>query len=787
MSMDFGSAGRVRSAGSLLILGALLALPALPTSAQDVPAGGCELPLVAPDASEIAIELQGNLQGPGILLTWPEPADALSTCYALIDTAGVPLPIAVTGDYADRFDREILFEFVNTGTVGDQTRNRVVCTWSNVNNARTGRIGGAINLSNAGGVWIRDAGGAWTQRNAGLPPYLPYTNVTGLAMADDGNAVLALTAGSQFQNDPRGVYVATAGGAWERVAADVFDETVRAIRVAMDPDQSGRFAVGTNTRGVYVTSDGGQTFTQWTSNLDPAYDSIPNNFEVTELVWTATRLYVAVRNYGLFISEDDGASFVRLANLSVPDGNGGEIPGYVRALREDPANSDRVVVGLDGNGVQESLDGGQTWQSLNGTYRDLEGETLGSPPTVTSLDTDPADPDHLIAGTLAQGVWVTTDGGANWLEATTPFLDDELFPTKPQVTDIVRIGGQLVALADGRGIGLMTSADGGATWTTDADQPSNRNGRQLVVAGSELVRPTYGAGIYQPDVTVELSRTILPARTDAEYRDLEFGLSLAFGDGGVVLEDANNDGSLDPLPFRLVAQDYQGWIVWRSERGNPDDMAMIGRFDKNNPESCIEGFCGDDDFALLPNCFSERRAACFDFSTPGIVKFYDPDVYNGFTYFYSVTTFDYGNTALVVDPRGLASPLVFPARYENDPQAEGPGNRQAFQVNQPAEPAVDGEEIYVYPNPLRLGSGIVGGEGEEVIWTNLPPQSKIQIFTLAGDRVADLPEEGAPQQGGNIYWIARNDDNRLLASGIYLWRVVMPERGDFWGKLVIIR
>ena len=50
-----------------------------------------------------------------------------------------------------------------------------------------------------------------------------------------------------------------------------------------------------------------------------------------------------------------------------------------------------------------------------------------------------------------------------------------------------------------------------------------------------------------------------------------------------------------------------------------------------------------------------------------------------------------------------------------------------------------------------------------------------------------LPEEGAPQQGSNIYWITRNDDDRLLSSGIYIWRVIMPERGDFWGKLVIIR
>ena len=409
-----------------------------------------------------------------------------------------------------------------------------------------------------------------------------------------------------------------------------------------------------------------------------------------------------------------------------------------------------------------------------------------------SVYTDPADPDHVVMGTLAQGMWQTLDGGTTWQESLTPFISETQFTTKPQVTDIIAHDGELLAMAVGRdtaglGVGLIASADGGATWDTVPGQPANRNGRRLVSVDGELMRPSYGGGIYTPDTLLPITETILAAATDAEYRDLEFGLSIAFGPGGVVLEDANGDGALDPLPFNLVAQDYQGWIVWRSERGSPDDMAMIGRYDKNNPETCIEGFCGDDNFALLPNCFSERRAACFDFSTPGQVSFYDPDVYNGFTYYYSVTTFDYGNVSLVVDPSGLANPLVFPARFPDDPQAEGEGNRQSFQVNLEAAPAEDGDEIYVYPNPLRLGAGIAGGEGEEVIWTNLPPQSKIQVFTIAGDRVADLPEPGSPQQGANIYWVARNDDERLLASGIYIWRAIMPERGDYWGKLVIIR
>ena len=73
-----------------------------------------------------------------------------------------------------------------------------------------------------------------------------------------------------------------------------------------------------------------------------------------------------------------------------------------------------------------------------------------------------------------------------------------------------------------------------------------------------------------------------------------------------------------------------------------------------------------------------------------------------------------------------------------------------------AAPALAEEEIYVYPNPLRLGEGIKNFEGEKVVFTNLPPESMIQIFTPAGDKVIELlPEQ---QVGGNMHWDTRNSE-----------------------------
>ena len=788
MSMFFGTTGRF-TAGFLILL--VLLAGSVAWAQEEQPEDGCTLPLAVPAASEIQIELQPSGRGPGLLLTWPQPDDAASTCYSLIDTAGIGVDIEAGGVYIDAFDRTLEFEFTASGVVGDQTKDRFTCSWNNANSSRTGTIGGDINLSNTGGMWIRDDLGIWTQRNAGFPAYLPYTNLVDIAATNDGAMVAILSAGAKAENDPIGVYRLSDEGSWVEVGAETFGDSRSLTTLAMDPADANRFAIGSRKDGLFVTNDGGATFTQWTTNLFPDAESYPEGFLVSAVLWTDTRLYVSVRYLGTVVSNDGGASFTLLENLVVPDGNGGTQVPYVRSLLEDPADADRILVGLTSNGIYESLDAGSTWTALDGNYQLLDDGDASDDPeadaakTVLAMSLDPGDGNIILMGTLAQGLWLTTDGGANWIEADTPFIDEALFVTKPQVWSIVRRGGELLTSADG--FALMESVDGGATWTELADQPVNRKSHRLLSVEEGILRPSLSGGIYVPGTVLRVSDTLDKRRTDAEYADLDLGLTLAFNSGEIVLQDEDGDGAVETRVFRFVAQDYQGWVVWRSDSDDPDNMAMIGRFDKNNPETCIEGFCGDDNFRLLPNCFSERRAACFDRSTPGVIKFYDQDIYNGFSYFYAVTPFDYGDVSLVVDPVALASPMIFPARYPDDPNAEGEGNRKAIQVNLDAAAAIDGKEIYVYPNPLRRGSGIQGSEGEEVVWTNLPEESKIQVFSLAGDEIVELPTADRPQIGGNIYWITRNDDNKELASGIYIWRVVMPERGDFWGKLVIIR
>lgn len=741
-------------------------------------ADGGDLPLTVPPESEITVELQGTVRGPGLKLTWPEPPDSLSTRVAVQDSANLGITMAIAGDYVDQFDRTIDFLFQDSGSVGSGEQNRLLCRWNNFNSEWTGRLGGAINLSNTGGLWVL-GDGAWAQRNGGFPVFLPYANLLDLDRSDDGTLLTFLAAGSPFQvnAEPIGLYRGAPGAGWEEIAPEFFGSAFRATKVAIDPGDSGSLAVGTLADGVFISNDGGAVFRPWMTDI--AADSLA--FEVTAMKWTDERLYVGWRNAGLLISEDGGDSFRRAA-LSVPLAPGDTLGWpHVNVIVEDPNNPERILVGLNNHGVWESLDGGDSWASILIDFDDVDNPTWAY--SVLSLDIDPANSDRITMGTIRRLLWQTSDGGQTWGPVSSPFDDAAV---KPRIWSIARVAGRMVALAGGQG--LLESIDQGVTWTGVADQPFNRLARDLLSDGTTLYLPTTGGGMYRAGTPMLLTDTMLPGSTDPEFRDLELGLTIAFGEGTITLQDGDDDGSPDARRVRVVCQDYQGWIVWRSPRGEPDEMVMIGRYDKTNPETCIEGYCGDDNFFELPNCFSARRAACFSFPEPGDVSFYDGDVFNGFTYQYAVTPFDFGDISLIGDPQSVASPMVFPPRYDGDELGQGPGhgNRFEVQVNVDAESALDGETIYVFPNPLRLGAGIAGGEGEEVMWTNLPPDSRIQIFTLAGDEVAELPRDGGPQEGGNMLWAARNDDNRLLASGIYIWRVIMPERGDFWGKLVII-
>lgn len=765
-----------------LVAAAVVAMSVSVASGQTpvVTCGADSLYLFSPDQMGMALGTGGRS---GLVLSWPDLNRDEATCFALIDNEGLDYAVTATGGFGDRVDRQLLFSATASGPIGGTQAANLFVNWATEGSSAYGRLTGVINVSNNGGIWTWDGATTWTQSNQGLPITWRQVNVVALARGSGGMMVGGFTRGSSVTADPAGVYVYS-GGAWTRVGADIFDANTLVTHVAVSPGSNSRFAVGTATRGLYITQDGGQTFTQWTSQLDPAV-AAQNTYRVSALEWNTEHLLVAVPLLGVAVSDDDGASFAAVPfrvpsslDVAFPDL---EVP-TVEDFATDPANPDHLAAALLFHGCYESNDGGQTWHNLYGDLNVPSGDPEVTGAWVRSADNVAimaGSPSTIVLGVSQRGLYRTTNGGVNWtLVATEPGVQPEATAGLQNfaIMNVPGRPGSIAVFEDNHG--LLLSDDSGASWRYAASQPAVNDGLVMLpgAGDGQLTVATWGGGIYVPGGELVLSDTYTSDTSPQSLMNLNLGLSLTFGEGNMTASDQ----------FRVKAQTFQGWAVWRSLESDPDNMVLVGLYDRVNPEDCIEGFCGDDSYTVIPRCFAAKRAACFDFDTPDTVRFFDDEIYNSFGYYYAVTSFDYGNTALST-PENNTKTLVFSPRWQGDAASPYPGvgNRTFIQINEAAAAPTTGDEIYAFPNPVRAGAGFPGDEGVRVTFTNLPERSRVRLFTAAGDDVNDLGPE--LQVGGQINWNTDNREGEEVAPGVYLYKVEMEQRPAYWGRLVVIR
>lgn len=97
------------------------------------------------------------------------------------------------------------------------------------------------------------------------------------------------------------------------------------------------------------------------------------------------------------------------------------------------------------------------------------------------------------------------------------------------------------------------------------------------------------------------------------------------------------------------------------------------------------------------------------------------------------------------------------------------------------EGASDYSKIYVYPNPVIQNSD----DAMQVTITGLAGGSKVKIFTAAGRLVATI--DGS-KLGSTVVWNGRDDNGKLLASGVYIAAAASPVTSEYGQtKFVLIR
>ncbi|NDE61342.1 MAG: glycosyl hydrolase, partial [Cyclobacteriaceae bacterium] len=266
-----------------------------------------------------------------------------------------------------------------------------------------------------------------------------------------------------------GIWKSTdAGKTWNRAG---LDKSRFVSRLRIHPSQPqvvyaavlGDIFAPSPTRGVYKTTDGGQTWKQvlFVNEVSGAVDLIldPNNPEIIYAsTWELKRTPYSLESGGpgskMFKSSDGGATWEELsAKETFPKGVLG-----IMGIAVSPKNSNRLyaIIENEQGGVFTSADAGQTWERVN-EDRNLRQRAW----YYSRIYADPKDEQTLYV--LNVDYHKSTDGGKTFKDYNAPHGDHHdlwIDPSNPQ---------RMIIADDG---GAQVTEDGGATWSSMMNQPT---------------------------------------------------------------------------------------------------------------------------------------------------------------------------------------------------------------------------------------------------------------------------------------------------------------------------
>ncbi len=337
-------------------------------------------------------------------------------------------------------------------------------------------------VANPNHIWIGAAsGGVWKTSNAGVswtPVFdeQPILNIGALAIQQSNPSVVWVGTG---EGNPRnsisigeGIYkTMDAGRTWKRMGLELTRNIHRVIIDPSNPNTVYAGAIGnpygqSKNRGVYKTTDGGDTWNQilFTNDTSGPGDMImdpsnPNKLFVA--MWHHYRnpyhLESGGKGSGLYMTIDGGKNFTKLGKEhGLPDGDLGRVG--ITISRSNP-NVVYALVESKKSGLYKSEDGGYSWKLVNGQKSIVDNR----PFYFQDVISDPLNENTLWY--ISQTVQKSIDGGKNF-ETIIPYSgihpDHHAFWIHP--TDNKYI-------IDGNDGGIGITRDGGKTWMFDEKIP----------------------------------------------------------------------------------------------------------------------------------------------------------------------------------------------------------------------------------------------------------------------------------------------------------------------------
>jgi len=503
-----------------------------------------------------------------------------------------------------------------------------------------------------GGVWRTEDGGlTWKNVSDG---FMKTGSVGALAVADsDPNVVYAGMGESQVRGVTTthgdGVYKSTDGGdTWAHLGL-AKTRHISAVRIhPKNPDVAYVAAQGNlwgpnPERGVYRTVNGGKDWelvlhvSERAGASDLTMD--PHNprrlfaafWEHRRTPWQVTS---GGPGSGLYFSADGGDTWRKLTE-GLP-----KYPGKI-GVSVSPADGDRVwaIVEAEDGGLYRSDNGGEKWTLIN-KQRVLRARAW----YYTKVFADPVDRETVYV--LNAPVMRSVDGGKSFTRVGTPHGDNHDLWIHPENNQV---------MINGNDGGANVSINGGASWTTQSNQPTAQFYR--VIADNRFPYWVYGG--QQDNSTVAIpSRTVDGAISREDWRRV----------GGC--ESAHI--AFDPEnPMLIYAGCYQGIITeyhWDTKKTrNVMAYAYLG--------------LGSDP--------AEQKYR-FNWNAPILTSPHDPK-----------TIYHAGNVILKSTDRGNSWVAISPDLTRNQPEKQGKGGVPI--TNEAAGAETYNTLMYVVESPHEQG------------------------------------------------------------------------------------
>ncbi len=445
--------------------------------------------------------------------------------------------------------------------------------WRNIGPANMmGRVSSVVGLPSPSRTFFvaAAAGGIWKTTNAGTTFRPVFDNERCVSMGELAIApsdTMQLWAGTGEEDSRNsispgcGIYKSTDGGlTWKPMGLEKTGAIGRIIVHPTDPSTVYVAAVGqpwsaNAERGLYKTTDGGQTWTlvKFVSDKAGVIDLImdPTNPDVLFAAsWERVRGPYFLRSGGpgsaLWKTTDGGRTWTEVKGGGFPATQKGRIglaiaasnPKVLYALVEAAPPSGKGdgcrASGAGGCGLYRSQDGGATWEWMNGNdvrpfyysqvrvdqkdpnrvywsstpvnYSNDGGKTVGNATVGIHVDhhamwIDPNDPSHIIVGNDG-GVAQTWDKGGNW-DFLNTFALGQFYAVSYDMGFPYRVCGGLQdngswCAFSRRRQGDITNADwtnvGGGDGFVTAQDPTDPNIIYVESQGGNMSRLNYATG-----------------------------------------------------------------------------------------------------------------------------------------------------------------------------------------------------------------------------------------------------------------------------------------------------